>query len=64
MIKFFRKIRQHLLAENKFSKYLLYAAGEILLVMVGILLALQVSNWNTAKQHRSIERNYLKNLLN
>jgi hypothetical protein len=62
MIKFFRKIRQRLLTENKFSRYLLYAAGEILLVMIGILLALQVSNWNTTKQNRSIERNFLKNL--
>lgn len=62
MIKFFRKIRQRLLTENKFSKYLIYAGGEILLVMIGILLALQVSNWNTSKQNRSVERNYLKNL--
>jgi hypothetical protein len=62
MIKFFRKIRQRLLTENKFSRYLIYAAGEILLVMIGILLALQVSNWNTAKQNRGIERNFLKNL--
>ncbi len=46
MIKFFRQIRQSLLMENKTSKYLKYALGEIVLVMVGILLALQVSNWN------------------
>jgi len=46
MIKFFKKIRQQLLTENKFSKYLLYAIGEIILVMFGILLALQVNNWN------------------
>ena len=46
MIKFFRKIRQKLLTENKFSKYLIYALGEILLVMIGILLALQINNWN------------------
>jgi hypothetical protein len=50
MIKFFRKIRQKLLAENKFSKYLLYAIGEIALVMIGILLALQVNNWNEEKK--------------
>jgi hypothetical protein len=49
MIRFFRKIRQSLLLENKFSKYLLYAVGEIILVMIGILLALQVNNWNTQK---------------
>ena len=46
MIKFFRKIRQRLLTENKFSKYLLYAIGEIILVVIGILIALQVNNWN------------------
>lgn len=53
MIKFFRKIRQRLLSENppagragKFSKYLLYAVGEIILVVIGILIALQINNWN------------------
>ena len=46
MIKFFRKIRQNLLSENKFSRYLLYAIGEIVLVVIGILLALQINNWN------------------
>lgn len=50
MIKFFRRIRQSLLIENKFSKYFLYAIGEILLVMIGILLALQVNNWNEGKK--------------
>ena len=46
MIRFFRVLRQRLLAENRVSRYLLYALGEIALVMVGILLALQVNNWN------------------
>ncbi len=46
MIKFFRRIRQQLLADNKTGKYLKYAIGEIVLVMIGILLALQVNNWN------------------
>ena len=46
MIKFFRKIRQNLLTENKFSKYLLYAVGEIVLVVIGILIALSISNQN------------------
>jgi hypothetical protein len=50
MIKFFRKIRYDLMEKNKTGKYFKYAIGEILLVMVGILLALQVSNWN---QHRN-----------
>lgn len=46
MIRLFRKIRHQLLGENKYSIYILYASGEIFLVMVGILLALQVNNWN------------------
>jgi NADH:ubiquinone oxidoreductase subunit 6 (subunit J) len=50
MIKFFREIRQQLLTENRFSKYLLYAIGEIVLVVIGILIALQINNWNEAKK--------------
>ena len=46
MIKFFRHIRRSLINENNMGKYFKYAVGEILLVMIGILLALQVSNWN------------------
>jgi hypothetical protein len=46
MIKFFRKIRQKMLIENKFSKYLLYAIGEIILVVFGILIAIQINTWN------------------
>ena len=49
MIKFFRKIRQRMLTENKFSKYLLYAIGEIILVVIGILIALSINNWNQKK---------------
>ena len=49
MIKFFRRIRQQLLTENKLAKYLLYAIGEIILVVIGILIALQINNWNTSK---------------
>ncbi len=52
MLRFFRQIRQGLLTENKFSKYLLYAVGEIFLVMVGILLALQVNNWNDNRKQK------------
>jgi hypothetical protein len=51
MIKFFRKIRQKLLTQNKFSQYLIYAIGEIILVVIGILIALQLNNWNT--DHKS-----------
>jgi len=56
MIKLFRKIRQKLLTENKFSKYLLYAIGEIVLVVIGILIALSINNWNLDQQDRKIEK--------
>ncbi len=52
MIKFFRKIRQKLLSENRFNKYLIYAFGEIILVVIGILIALQINNWNESNQNR------------
>lgn len=55
MIKFFQKIRQNLLKENKTGKYFKYAIGEIVLVMVGILLALQVNNWNELRKQRQKE---------
>lgn len=59
MIKFFRRIRQQLLSENKFSKYLIYAIGEIILVVIGILIALQINNWNEARKERKLESNYI-----
>ncbi len=49
MIFFFRKIRQLLLKENRFKRYLVYAFGEIVLVVIGILIALQINNWNLYK---------------
>ena len=64
MIKFFRHIRQRLLSENKFSKYLLYAIGEILLVVIGILIALQVNNWNEERKERRVELKFFRNLKN
>ncbi|WP_297691063.1 DUF6090 family protein [uncultured Eudoraea sp.] len=48
MLKFFRRIRQQLLTQNKLSKYLLYAIGEIILVVIGILIALKINNSNEA----------------
>ena len=62
MIKFFRRIRQNLLTENKFSKYLLYAVGEIILVVIGILIALQINNNNNYNEQRSLEQEYLLSL--
>ena len=62
MLKFFRETRQSLLSEGKLSKYLLYAIGEILLVMIGILLALQVNNWNQDLKDIRKEKLILKEL--
>ncbi|NNM19114.1 MAG: hypothetical protein HKP24_11175, partial [Croceitalea sp.] len=63
MIKFFRKIRYTLMSENKTGKYLKYAIGEIILVVIGILIALQINAWNTARLDNIKEREYLTNLL-
>ncbi|MCA6075052.1 DUF6090 family protein [Fulvivirga sedimenti] len=63
MISFFRKIRQKLLAQNRLSKYLLYALGEILLVVIGILIALQINTWNDAKKQSRLEQEYYCRLL-
>ncbi len=62
MIKFFRKIRQKKLTENKFSKYLIYAIGEIVLVVIGILIALQINNWNEQQKENQNEQIILKRL--
>lgn len=64
MIKFFRKIRQRLLTENKYSKYLLYAIGEIVLVVIGILIALSINNWNENRKTEIKIRNSLAALRN
>jgi Family of unknown function (DUF6090) len=63
MIKFFRKIRQRLVTESKFSKYLLYAIGEIILVVIGILIALQINNWNEGRKENLRLRSLYSNLL-
>jgi len=62
MIKFFRHIRQTLIMENKTSKYFKYAIGEIVLVVIGILIALQVNNWNIERIERKSELKFLKNI--
>ncbi|WCO02216.1 DUF6090 family protein [Psychroserpens ponticola] len=59
MIKFFTKIRQNLLRENKTSRYFKYAIGEIILVVIGILIALQINNWNNNRQERQYEKQIL-----
>ena len=55
MIHLFRIMRQRLLSENKFSKYLMYAIGEIVLVVIGILIALQINNANELRKERIAE---------
>ena len=62
MIKFFRHIRQQLVMENKTSKYLKYAIGEIILVVIGILIALQINNWNTQKNENRELNGFLLNI--
>ena len=63
MIKFFRHIRQKLLSENKFSKYLLYAIGEIILVIIGILIALGINSQNEQRKNNTSEAKYYCKLL-
>jgi len=63
MIKFFRNIRQHMIKENKVTKYLLYAIGEIVLVVIGILIALQINNWNETNKKHQTENNILNEIL-
>jgi hypothetical protein len=62
MIKFFRKIRQKLFSENKFGKYLIYAIGEIILVVIGILIALSINTWNQNRLNSNKEYYYLSQL--
>jgi len=63
MIKFFRHIRENLLMENKTSKYFKYAIGEIVLVVIGILIALQINNWNQNRLSEHLEFQYYDRLL-
>ena len=62
MIKLFRNIRQSLIMENKTGKYLKYAIGEIVLVVIGILIALQINNWNENRKSKILEKKMLSEL--
>tara|TARA_B110000116_G_scaffold44532_1_gene36878 strand:- start:64 stop:768 length:705 start_codon:yes stop_codon:yes gene_type:complete len=64
MIKFFRKIRQNLLMENKTGTYFKYAIGEIVLVVIGILIALSINNWNETNKNEREQIVFLNNLKN
>ncbi|WP_162919928.1 DUF6090 family protein [Hanstruepera ponticola] len=63
MIKFFRKIRYNLMEQNKTGKYFKYAIGEIILVVIGILIALQINNWNEQRNKNSLEKQYIIRLI-
>jgi len=62
MINFFRKTRKQLFTENKFTKYLFYALGEIILVVIGILIALQINNWNNRRIEKEEEKKSYRNI--
>ncbi len=62
MIKFFRTIRQSHIMENKTSKYIKYAVGEIVLVVIGILIALQINNWNESRKANLLQNKLLTEL--
>lgn len=62
-MKFFRKIRQKNLTESKFGKYLIYAIGEIILVVIGILIALQVNNWKESKSDERVKTVFLQDFI-
>jgi len=63
MIKFFRKIRQNLLSEGKTGKYFKYALGEIVLVVIGILIALSINNWNENQKLKDQRKELISNLI-
>ena len=63
MLRFFSRIRKELLSDHKMSKYLLYALGEIVLVVIGILIALQINTWNENQKNREQELVILENIL-
>lgn len=62
MLSFFRAIRMKLVENNKFKKYSLYAIGEIILVVIGILIALQINNWNEARKENALVVSYLQGI--
>jgi hypothetical protein len=62
MITFFRRIRKGLVGSGATRKYLFYAIGEVALVVIGILIALQINNWNEARKELSNETKILKTL--
>ena len=64
MLRFFRRIRQQLLTAGSLRKYLLYAVGEVVLVVIGILIALQINTWNEERKRRQLKASYTESLIN
>jgi len=62
MLRFFRTIRKKLIEQDNVRKYLLYAIGEILLVVIGILIALQVNNWNEQRKENKLSEEYISRI--
>lgn len=63
MLKLFRNIRKNLIQEGKTTNYLKYAIGEIVLVVIGILIALQINNWNISKAEKKVEKEFITSLI-
>ena len=63
MLTFFKRIRKSLLTENKFRKYFYYAIGEIILVVIGILIALQINNWNTERTEQNNIKDFARSFI-
>ena len=64
MINIFKKISKNLISENKFRNYFLYATGEIFLVVIGILIAIQINNWNDLRNSKKQITNHIESLKN
>ncbi len=64
MIRFFRKIRYDLMEKNKTGQYLKYAIGEIVLVVIGILIALSINNWNELRKQQISEKDVIAGIKN
>ena len=62
MIHFFRNIRHNLLEKNNFRKYLTYTIGEVIIVIIGILIAIQINNWNEDRKDRKDELYYISKI--
>jgi hypothetical protein len=63
MLFLLRKIRRKLMEKNKVTTYILYAIGEIVLVVIGILIAVSINNWNTQTKTNDLEMRFLSDLI-